>query len=750
MNPGNPSAPSTLEESTPSKAEGPAPTRLFRFLGALKSVAYAEHPPETPETAAQRVFDLRIEPALIAIASILAVAVGFFTVFQSVDLYFPADGGFYVGDADALLGRGVRALGLPPFFPAIVGFFRLFVGDIPSFQLSFAAALAFLPISLYAFLRRWFGPVPCFAGTVLGSFSPAIGELIGWGGGPTLLVTDMVVISLAAFEWWIQRGGKRGIVAGGLAGLTALTHPFGFYALVYLLGVRWIAFVVAKRPANRAWTPAGWKGIVSFAVPLAIGFGVALGYYARLKSLSLQSPDLSEGWNILTWSSRETPLPLFLFMLGLLLPLPLAKRSLFVIVASFAVFFFGVPAIVAWDPSYSSRVAYFLPLPLGAGGACLTYLTVETLRSFEPLRTWDIRRWQVALVAVALVSLATVGAVYGTGFPDRVQVATQYYQRLHTDDLPAFDALRAGSGAVATSWVGGFQDEGVVSSWFVEGLSKRPAFGPGAPWLSTLTDVGPAELDMQRFFSGDVGIENGAVQASASPTGGLRDPAIQGNIGGFYYPMVFVNGPTNTYPIPVRTGVPPQRVGNTLEYRHPALTGSGSVLETVSLDGSAVVIEFSLAAGSVTTGDWDVWLWPAYYRPWMTVVATASGYVATQPYRGGSAETAVSATNASAVVRFFEAEPRWGLQAFEFTLHAATSLAIRIAVTGTEPAGSSVAFYDEASLVARYDLTNVLLWNDTGWEGRFDSTPGYSIVMRTPNLIVYAITLSGLFAAKDA
>ena len=204
---------------------------------------------------------------------------------------------------------------------------------------------------------------------------------------------------------------------------------------------------------------------------------------------------------------------------------------------------------------------------------------------------WERQSWK---------GFVTAGAIFGTGYIERIQVSTFYYQRLHPVDLPAFDALRSGSGTVATSWEGGLQDEGSVSAWFVESLAKRPALGPGAPWLSTLADVGPDELDMQRFFSGDLGIENGALQASVSPTGALRDPAIQGNVNGFYYPLAYVNSLANSYPISVQPGAVPTRAGSALQYRHMGTGGNGSILETISLDGNATVITYTLQGANVS------------------------------------------------------------------------------------------------------------------------------------------------------
>ena len=162
--------------------------------------------------------------------------------------------------------------------------------------------------------------------------------------------------------------------------------------------------------------------------------------------------------------------------------------------------------------------------------------------------------------------------------------------------------------------------------------------------------AGPAELDMQRFFSGALGIENGAVQASVSPTGGLRDPAIQGNIGGFYYPLAYINSLANSYPIPVVVDTVPARIGDTLQYRHNGTVGNGSVIETISLDRNSTVVTFELQGANVSVGDWDIWLWPAYYDPWLTVTGGGSDFRTTQTYREGVVTSDISVSETAATI----------------------------------------------------------------------------------------------------
>lgn len=674
-----------------------------------------------------------VEIALLILLAVFSVGVTLSVLFSSVDLYYPADAAHYVADADALMGHGVREIRHPPLFPAMVALAQPFGGAVGAFQFALAVSLFLLPISLHFLLRQWLPPVPSLVGAALGSMTPPVGELVGWAGGSTLIGLDCMILALAFLEMWIRVRGRQGLFVGLFIGLAGLSHPFVLAAAVFLVLVRWAFDAAARRSFGRDWGPLGLKGIGS---TVAVAFGLLLlsiDYYLRLTTVgqgTTLNVDLPA--SLLAWSTRENAFLIFFLLLGLFLPLPLDKRGLMILSGSVGVLFVAIPLLAPWDVSYSSRVVYFLPIPFGIGGALLGHLILEQTRS-----TARLRRLEVPLI-VALLLVAPIGAAYGLGYTQRLGTASVYYQRIHAVDLPAFDYLRGGTGTVATSWTGAFQDQGSVNAWFVQGLSKRAAFGPGAPWLSTLTELGPGDSDMERLFAGSVGLENGNLQITGTRTGGLRDPAVNVGVGGFYYPSLYVNSYANAYPIAVEEGVNVTTSGDALMLRHPAVQSSGELLQESRLDPGGVNITFSLVGTSASTGNWSIWVWPAYYRPWEEVQSVEGHIETTQTYRSGVVTTRVEALTPGSSLLFFDADPRWGLQAIEVEAQGVGSIAIRISAQGGDPAGAIVSF-DESTLLARYGVTDVLLWKDTGWEARFDVSSRFHRSFETDDLIVYTV-----------
>jgi len=681
----------------------------------------------------ERFVSRTVEAILIGVVALFSVLLTLITLSRSVDLYFPADAAHYVGDADALFGHGVRGVRHPLLFPALLGLFQPFAGAIGAFQLSMGVAAFLLPVSQYLLLRQWLAPIPSLAGAALGSLTPSVGELFGWGGGATLIGLDFMILSIAFMELWIRKRGKQGIFVGLFVGLTALSHPLIFGATLFVLLVRWAFHGLTRPSLSTDWSPAGARGIGSFLAVTGGLFLFSANYYLQLKTPGQAgSANFGLPGQLLLWTFRENAFALFFLFLGLLLPLPLRKRSLFVVTASIGALFVGIPVFTSWDLSYSSRVVYFLPIVFGVGGGLLAYLILEQVRDTPGLRRFE------APVIVGLVLAATIGPAYGLGYVERVQFASAYYQRVDVVDLPAFEYLRGGTGTVATSWPRAFQDEGSVNAWFVEALSKRPALGPGAPWLSTLTTVGPAELDMQRLFSGSIGFENGAVQISGTRTGGLRDPAINVEVGGFYYPSVYLNSYASEYPLAVEEGVNATIAGDSLVLRHPALQGAAELLQESRLNQSGVDITFTMLGANATAGTWAIWIWPAYFRAWEDVQSEGGGLRTIQSYRSAVITSHFQALTAGSSLRYVPVDPRWGIQGIEVQANGTDTIKLKIGVDGGDPVGALRSF-DEGTLIAQYDVTNILLWRDTGWGPRFDVSPKFRQSFETPNLIVYEV-----------
>lgn len=672
-----------------------------------------------------------VELAILAAASAFVTFLTFSLILGSIDLYFTADAAHYVGDADALMGHGVREIRHPLLFPALLAVFQPLVGGIGAFQLSVGVSLFLLVVSLYLMFRQYLSPVPSLAGAMLGALTPPTAELLGWGGASTLLAIDLMLFALAFLEVWIRNGGRWGLAFGGFLGLVSLTHPFVFSVAVFLVLVRWGFHVLSRRSFDSGWGPTGLRGVASSAGICAATLLVSVNYYLILKVPGQSgAADFTLPWTLLTWSVRESFFLLFFLFLGLLLPLPRGAGNLLVVVSSVGLVFLAVPLVASWDVSYSSRVVYLLPIIFGAGAGLLVDLVLADFRSLGTLR-----RLEAPTVAAILLSAAVV-APFGLGYANRLGFALPYYQRVHSDDLPAFNFLREGTGRVAVSWPGAFQDEGSVDAWFVEGLSKRPALGPGAPWLSTLTTVGSAELDMQRLFAGSVGLENGIMQIAGGRTGSLEDPAVNVNVSGFYYPMVYLNSYANTYPIPVEEGVNVTLAGNALVVRHNGTQGNAELIQESRLGPDGVNVNFSIVGDVVTSLPWDVWVWPAYFRQWQDVAPDGTGIRTLTFYRDASITAIILPMTAGTVVRYYDAEPRWGIQAIELRANGTGSFGFQISVKGGGSVGP-IHTFDEGDLLAQYGITDVLLWKDTGWEPRFRNSARFERVFETPRLLVY-------------
>ncbi len=89
---------------------------------------------------------------------------------------------------------------------------------------------------------------------------------------------------------------------------------------------------------------------------------------------------------------------------------------------------------------------------------------------------------------------------------------------------------------------------------------------------------------------------------------------------------------------------------------------------------------------------------------------------------------------------YYPVDPRWDLQGIQFRANGTGSISVKVTVDGGEPVNTvQPDEFDETTLLARYDVTNVLLWKDTGWEPRFDSSPRFQRSFQTSNLLVYEV-----------
>ena len=673
--------------------------------------------------------------ALLAILLVaISVAAGTLWVLsQTIDLYFPADAGEYVADARALLGVGVREIRHAPLFPLLVALSLGPLGPVSSTQLSMAIAIFLLPVSLFLMVRQWLPIVPSLIAGSVAALTPMTADLVGWAGGATFIGLDMMVLTIATMEAWLREKGKQGPYVGLFAGLTVMAHPFMAAGMFLVLIVRWTEHAVSRRRFSADWSALGLRGLISFFVVVTLMFGTAAGYYLSLRGTAASvSLDMLRAWDVLVWGTRGNLPILFFILLALALPLQIFRSVMLLVTVPLAAIAFLIPLLLSWDITYNLRVVYFLPILVAVGVGLLSQLTLETIEDRGVSRTI------LSIGAAALLVAAPIAATYGFGYTEWTQVDSSYYQRIHSEDLPAFQYLNAGQGTVATSWSRGLYDEGKVNGWFVEGLSNRPALGPGAPWTWTLANVGESELDLQRFFSGAAGIENGAVQASVSPTGHLADPAIQVDVAGFYYPLAYLNSLSNVYPAPVAPGVLPTVGSDTIEFRQPSTNSSGVVIERIQLNETHVILSFSLAGISPGLGDWEVWIWPAYFVDWAITDVGLTNVTTRVVYRTGSVFANYSVLDSGSTLRYYESHPVWGIPAIAVRRSQAASVSFEITVAGTDPV-RTIHQFDEKNIAGQLFITAVLVWKDTGWMFRFDDQACYRRSFETPNLVVYEV-----------
>ena len=162
------------------------------------------------------------------------------------------------------------------------------------------------------------------------------------------------------------------------------------------------------------------------------------------------------------------------------------------------------------------------------------------------------------------------------------------------------------------------------------------------------------------------------------------------------------------------------------------------VTERIQLNETRVIVRFSLTGGSPSLGDWEVWIWPAYFVDWAIIDVGLTSVTTHVDYRTGSISANYSVLDSGSTLRYYESHPIWGIPAIAVRRSQATSVSFEITVAGTDPVRTSRQF-DEKNITKQLSITTVLLWMDTGWMFRFDNQACYRRSFVTPNLVVYEV-----------
>ncbi len=650
---------------------------------------------------------------------------------QGVSLYLTPDAAHYLADADALVGRGVRELRHAPLFPLLLLVVRSIVHDpVAAVLVALGVALAFLQVALYLLARCWVSPGPALLASALAAMSPITAELLGWQGGATLVGMAAVALSVSAMERWVGGHPWGGALTGASLGVTALAHPFLLAVAAWCVTLRWIVHIGAHRRPSNGWGPTGLRGIVVALVTFEVFLGAALPVYRRLQGgghFALQIPRLDAVTSMLGWATggRLATALLIVAVVGAVAfrsPGPLA------VVTAVGTLFVVMGAAVNASTDYVSRIAYVLPVAVAAGLAAALHLAGDPLRI---VRSWFVR----PRAAAAILLVALVGGLGFGGYGPRIERSASYYQWLQPDDVDVLEGLARRTGTVATSWRGNDYGSGVVASWYVEGLARRAAFGPTAPYLSLIPEQVSTGAAVQQVFAGAEGLQNGALQVATGPSGTHAGPAIQVWSGGLYRPLLFANTLVDEHPVPLSLDT--RRVVGEREIAviHGA-AGAEVMRQELRLQGGRLDMTYELA-DPAQGGDWDLFLWPAYGFPW-TDAANLGGDTVAATVELPDETVDIAITSPGAEVSAVAQDERYGMPAVRVQAGDVDRLTITVDVAARSRPGAIESF-DQRAIIERHDITDVLVLKDTGWRARFDRDECYRRGEETASLLVYRV-----------
>ena len=675
------------------------------------------------------------EPVLVGVFALAtagaAVALGGAAAGSRDLVYLTPDGSHAVTDAWGLLGLAPRTFYYLPAWPLVLlPFLLLGAGVVGAVHAGLTVVLAALFVSLYALARQFTTPRAAFVGAVAGTFSTPIGEIMGWQGFATTVGLVGTVVALVFLEQWLRHGRRRDAALTGVAyAYVIASHPFMVAVASGLIGLRWLAALYrARRISVHGTSALSLTGILPAVAAPALAVLLLYNRYAAIEAPSGSAPR----WPVFAatlaqfdWITRESmalaALVLLLTVAALLAPL--AIRSV-----AFGVTFVFVllPACLSGDPSYQSRVVYLVPIVLTLGGAWLWLGIEERVRIRLPHQA-IARAVQAAAPPIAAVMVVSLG------FAIRLPAAASYYPELRPADLRLLSSLAAGHGTIVTSWTGNRYWDGMEKSWYAEALTNRASIGPADPAMSTRSVELIDSAAAWQFFSGQQGVQNGALQVSFGPQSWRADPAVA--VAGYYIPLVYINDGVNEYgsfsastaPMVWTVGANGVATGRRMAGMTPVATASAV------LRGNRVELQWT--RGAAAAGSWTIWIWPQYGLPWSHVQATAQTAVITPdggaalhspgPWIAADPEVTISVSG-MASLRYVASDPRYHLQAIAITVPAGTGLAATISVSGADRPGS-LQRYDERSIITSEHITNVVVWRDTGWVSRFASSACFAV-----------------------
>lgn len=641
--------------------------------------------------------------------------------------FLPLDGAHYLAEGRYLAGERVVKFIHPPVFPALVFAWERIVGVPHAFPYALLTALGLVWLSIYVMLRQWGGVEAAILGTTVGMLLPVTAEIVGWGGGTNLLGLAPLALTVAATDWWSREGGHRGFLVGALLGVSLLTHPFTGVVAVVCVASRVAADLLVGRRVARGWEIDGLQGWGSVAVAFAVVGSLGIRYYSGLQDAAgaaLSLPTFGPFGSLARLSARESGLILLLEAFGLALPLFAGRREVVVAASALVAIIIGFPMLIRADVSYLSRVTYLLPLVVGMAVTEAWPLCARALSRAA-------RRLQVLAprgIAVTLVLL-----LGGIGYGRRLATSVPFYSRIDLGDAKALESLAATTGTVATSWYSSLYWE--PTSWFVNGLGGRPAVGTIGPWLATRRDEAAAAMDMQRLMAGQTDIEDGRMLFGQRSGAGQGDSALLLRVRGYYVPSAFLgpspgSGESEQPVAPSASGAPVLRWNM---MRGAEQVGTG----TAELQDGDLVLTYQRVATSSTP--WSLKLRPTTGVVWTKASGGPQGVAAiTQAAAGRSTDISVTAGPAAAVEYSsfdvdFGGGPSFQIRSPE------NSLQVRIRMAGVRTPPQAPVMTTQADLLARYDISTLVIWRNTQLTRRFESSPCVRLRQATTDLLIYDV-----------
>ncbi len=686
----------------------------------------------------------------IGVAAVLAIAIR-----RATPLWLPLDASHFVAEAEWLRGsHDILPAIHPPVFPAVVLAIDTVTTPWTAVLLAMCASYAVLHLAIYALIRQFHRPTVAAAATAVAAMTPVSAEILGWGGGANLLGTAFAIGALAATERWVRE--RRGAWSVGvLIGLSIATHPVAMMLVMYLVGFRvgW-ALLVHLRDARRRTVPIraddrpsalsadsseeneahrrlrrlgpssvlGWARVALAAAPFV---GVSLYYYLGIQSpgqSALGPPDLSVLVNLLTWAGREQTFIFVMNVAAVLSPFfAFHRASQASSMAVVTVLVLGT-ALVKGDPSYQSRFIYVLPVLIAFAVAELGTPVVRALAS---------RQRRHDPIMPVLVTTAAVMVLAQSGFAVRLDAAIDFYERVEPEDLALLSGLPSTDGVVASSHYA--QSTAEPTSWFLNAATGRPAWSPIGPWLSTVGVETRAGATMQRYFAGQVGIENGRFQVAVTGTPeGYYSIAVATLDDYYYTPLFDLDVARTRWPFPVVSAEALLVSEREVELILYGSRKAQKIEMKIELTDDDVTLEAE--SGVRGSNDWHVVLTPG--KAWQVSRLASSELFVEHVFGDRLLSSDVRVSNVDAPARatiYNTGDP--------IDFDVVDSRRFGLVWTATDGFVDPITSesFEEQDLADSLDVRQVVVWRNTGVAERFN-TDCYSLLDSSANLVSFERT----------